>query len=376
MGGDHTTSRAPQHLEVETPLPHKRHIHQPEGLPISCSSSCSFSSNKFDNFDQAERSRSTRKLRDLIIFYTVVMVVEIVGGIKSNSLSVLTDAVHLLSDIAGFSISLFVVWVSGWEATKRQSFGFHRLEVLGALFSVQLIWLISGVLLYEAIERLLQQTEKVNGRLMFGVAAFGFVINVIMVLWLGHDHSHHGHSHHDHDHDHDHDIEEPTIENGEQTSFLESITPHANQNANINIQGAYLHVFTDMIQAVGVMIAGCIIWLKPNWLVVDLLCTLIFTVFSLITTLPMLKSILTILMEGAPHEIDIIGLENGIRAIKGLDDVNDLHVWAITTGKFVLSCHVVIEPGVAPPEVLQKIKHYCEQTFKIHHVTVEIQQMQ
>ncbi|KAG9143479.1 hypothetical protein Leryth_016470 [Lithospermum erythrorhizon] len=347
MGGDHTTSRAPQHLEVETPLPHKRHIHQPEGLPISCSSSCSFSSNKFDNFDQAERSRSTRKLRDLIIFYTVVMVVEIVGGIKSNSLSVLTDAVHLLSDIAGFSISLFV-----------------------------LIWLISGVLLYEAIERLLQQTEKVNGRLMFGVAAFGFVINVIMVLWLGHDHSHHGHSHHDHDHDHDHDIEEPTIENGEQTSFLESITPHANQNANINIQGAYLHVFTDMIQAVGVMIAGCIIWLKPNWLVVDLLCTLIFTVFSLITTLPMLKSILTILMEGAPHEIDIIGLENGIRAIKGLDDVNDLHVWAITTGKFVLSCHVVIEPGVAPPEVLQKIKHYCEQTFKIHHVTVEIQQMQ
>ncbi|KAG8387908.1 hypothetical protein BUALT_Bualt02G0070300 [Buddleja alternifolia] len=332
---------------------------------FSCSTKCSFSKQEYNILDAAQRSKTSAKLCGLILFYTVVMVIEIVGGLRANSLAILTDAAHLHSDIVGFSISLFTVWVSGWEATPRQSFGYNRLEVMGALLSVQLIWLISATLIYEAIDRLITNQAKVNGKLMFAIAAFGFVVNFLLVLWLGHDH---GHSHH---HEHSHEIEE-----GEESTNLvvESPSHGKNEMLNINIQGAYLHLMTDLIQSVGVMIAGSIIWLKPKWLVVDLLCTLIFSIVALGTTFPMLKNVFCILMERAPSEIDIDCLENGLKGIRGVSDVHDVHVWAITVGKYVLECHVVIGPEVGSIEIMHNIREYCEQTFKIHHVTIQIEQ--
>ncbi|KAL5055862.1 hypothetical protein RYX36_036544 [Vicia faba] len=383
-------------------------------LPTTMSSSCN---NSVCRFSRKENSagvsdESAKKLSLLIVFYAVVMVVELIGGMKAHSLSVISDAVHLLSDIAGFAISLFAVWASGWEATPRQSFGYNRLEVLGALLSVQMIWFISGFLIYEAVGRIVYRNDSVNGKLMFAIATFGFVLNCIMVLWLGHDHSHHhgfGHSHghdhdhhnhaHDHDHshshghhqssrdaDHVHGMEELSkisdeISDEEELSKIsdeENLTMISNGKTkknvlNINIQGAYLHVMTDMIQSIGVMIAGGVIWAKPEWFIVDLLCTLVFSVLSLSTTLTMLKSIVGILMERTPSEINIIELENALTSIKGVQEVHDLHVWAITVGKLFLSCHLVAEPGISSIDLLDRIKHYCENTYQIQHVTIQIE---
>ncbi|XP_004507157.1 metal tolerance protein B [Cicer arietinum] len=367
----------------------------------SCNSVCRLSSKEKSVGGSNE---SAKKLSALIVFYAIVMVVEAIGGLKAHSLSVISDAAHLLSDIAGFSISLFAVWASGWEATPHQSFGYNRLEVLGALLSVQLIWFISGFLIYEAVGRLLYRNAIVNGKLMFAIAAFGFVLNCIMVLWLGHDHSHHhhgfgnsdhdhghGHSHHqcggdsDHGHGHSHHqcsgdsehdhhgMEElPKVTDEENLTMLSNSKRSMNV-LNINLQGAYLHVMTDMIQSIGVMIAGGVIWAKPEWFMVDLLCTLIFSVLSLSTTLPMLKNIFGILMERTPSEINIIQLESGIRSIKGVQEVHDLHVWAITVGKYFLSCHVVAEPGISSIDLLATIKHYCENTYQIQHVTIQVE---
>lgn len=366
-----------QHLELDVSKVFNGVNGFPQKLQFSCCSTCSFSKQEQNQMDAVQRSKTTAKLLRLMVFYAVIMVVEIVGGLKANSLAILTDAAHLLSDIAGFSISLFTVWVSGWEATPRQSFGFNRLEVLGALLSVQLIWLISGTLIYEAINRLVHNSAKVNGNLMFAVAAFGFVVNFLMVVWLGHDHSHHSHSHHHHaceSEDHHHKPEELCAGNEEEsTKLVASSTQENSELVNINIQGAYLHLLTDLIQSVGVMIAGSIIWLKPEWLVVDLLCTIIFSIIALCTTFPMLKKVFSILMERVPAEIDIARVENGLKLIRGVIDVHDLHVWAITVGKNVLTCHVVIEPGASPNEILRSIREYCEKTFKIHHVTLQIE---
>ncbi|MBA0636390.1 hypothetical protein Godav_029688 [Gossypium davidsonii] len=347
--------------------------------------------------ESKERQKSASQLSGLIIFYLVVMLVEIVGGMKANSLAVLTDAAHLLTDVAGFSISLFTVWASAWKATSNHSFGFSRLEVLGALISVQLIWLVSALLIYEALNRLLHDKQKVDGALMFAIAAFGFFINLIIVLWLGHDHSHHvfgndhhhhhhvhlhdHHHHHEHLHDHHHHDEHHDHEGGkpcdltkeDETSLVTS-TPKT-KILNINLQGAYLHVMADLIQSVGVMIAGAVIWLKPNWLIVDLLCTLIFSTFALSTTLPMLRDVFDILMGRTPRDINIEMVEDGIKGINGVESVHDLHVWAITVGKLVLSCHVVAKPGVESKEMISKIRDYCESTYKIHHITVQIEQL-
>lgn len=423
MENDNFDSTEPLQVEIDTQRASENEmINLPRKHKFSCSTTCPFSKHEYSKSDAAQRSKTSIKLCGLIIFYTIVMVIEIIGGLKANSLAILTDAAHLLSDIAGFSISLFTVWVSGWEATPHQSFGFNRLEVIGALLSVQLIWLISATLIYEAIERLIIKQAQVNGKLMFAIAAFGFVVNLILVLWLGHDHHNHGHHHH-HDHSHSHEMEDQentklvSIPNEEDHHLHHHNHPHGHghhhhhdhyhntceedghshemdeswrgdqentklvsshnegaETMNINIQGAYLHLVTDLIQSAGVMVAGSIIWVKPEWLMVDLGCTLVFSVVALSTTLPMLKNIFYVLMERAPNDIDTVRLENGLKLIGGVRDVHDLHVWAITLGKHVLSCHVVVGPEVGPNEILNDVREYCEKTFGIHHVTVQIEQ--
>lgn len=395
--------RTEPQLEIEIPSISGNVL--PMSPQLSCTSVCAFSGLENSISESEQRSKSAMKLCGLIFFYILVMMVEIVGGVKANSLAVITDAGHLLTDVAGFSISLFSVWASGWKATSNQSFGYHRLEVLGALLSVQLIWLISGFLIYEAVNRIVYKRAMVNGVLMFAIAAFGFVINFIMVIWLGHNHAHHACGHYDHDHDHAHfhkqghspkhdhshghrhdhspnhgHNHENEHESGEQCSIAEeektsmvSSSPETTKILNINIQGAYLHVMVDMIQSVGVMIAGAIIWVKPDWLIVDLVCTLIFSGLSLSTTIPMIKNIFGILMEGTPSEIDISRLENDLKCIKGVQDVHDLHVWALTVGKIVLSCHVIAEPAASSSLLVYKIRDCCERTYRINHVTVQIE---
>ncbi|KAL5747941.1 hypothetical protein ACOSP7_024969 [Xanthoceras sorbifolium] len=356
----------------------------------SCDSVCSFFKQENYTSESKERSKSVTKLCGLIVFYLIAMLVEVVGGIKANSLAVMTDAAHLLMDVAGFSIALFAVRASGWEATVDHSFGFSRLEVLGALLSVQLIWLISGILIYEAADRMLNKSAKVNGALMFGVAAFGFLINLIMVTFLGHDHAHHGCGHADHDHGHGHGHDHGhghgqshnhdegdklcTCHNHDEGEKLCIVTEENGTNiSNINLQGAYLHVMTDLIQSVGVMIAGLIMWVKEDWYIVDLICTLVFSIFALSTTIPMLRNIFGILMERTPTEINVGGLENDLMCVKGVQTVHDLHVWSITSGKIVLSCHVIAEPGVSSSEILHKIRDYCQTKHRIHRVTVQIE---
>ena len=287
--------RAEHQPETELSKAYKENVHTTPSQ-LSCCHICAFSQRDISRLESEERSKSSRKLCGLIIFYLIFMAVEIVGGIKSNSLAVLTDAVHLLSDVFGFSISLFAVWASGWQATSQQSFGFNRVEVLGALFSVQLIWLISGILIYEAVTRIMHNKTNINGKLMFAIAAFGFISNLIMVTWLGHDHhTHHDcghkdhpdhhHHHHDHHHHHHESDELCLMIDEENAKLVLSSSPEKTKILNINLQGAYLHVMADLIQSVGVMIAGGIIWAKPKWLVVDLVCTLGFSVLVLTTTL-------------------------------------------------------------------------------------------
>ncbi|KAG0503226.1 hypothetical protein HPP92_003298 [Vanilla planifolia] len=302
---------------------------------------CDFSDNSSSSKDSEERSASMRKLLIAVVLCIIFMTVEVIGGIKANSLAILTDAAHLLSDVAAFRHLLFSLWASGWEATPRQSYGFFRIEILGALVSIQLIWLLAGILVYEAVLRIINDSGQVQGSLMFAVSAFGLVVNVVMAVLLGHDHAHVGHGHFGHDHGHSHSAHEDSHnhdghdhEHGHGEHFHchgVSVTSHHHhqhhhhacllesrladaqepliklshdpsestkkQPRNINVHSAYLHVLGDSIQSVGVMIGGAVIWYKPEWKIIDLICTLVFSVVVLVTTIKMLRSILEVLME-------------------------------------------------------------------------------
>ncbi|KAK3437376.1 hypothetical protein EUGRSUZ_C02043 [Eucalyptus grandis] len=314
--------------------------------------------------------------------------------------------------------------------TPRQSYGFFRIEILGALVSIQMIWLLAGTLVYEAIERLIHDTGEVRGFLMFPVSAFGLLVNTAMALLLGHGHSHghghgheHGHGHdqgHDHDrrhsgdghdhgshdhndedhaghnpkpqvtadahhhhhdkeflehhHEHDHhhghetDLTEPLVKACSDINNEKESGPKQEKQWNINVQGAYLHVLVDSIQSVGVMIGGAIKWYKPEWKIIDLICTLIFSVIVLGTTIRMLRNILEVLIESTPREIDATRLAQGLLAqgLCEMDDVtavHELHIWAITVGKVLLACHVKIKREANADMVLNKVVDSSEENI-------------
>lgn len=324
---------------------------------------CGFSTS---SSDAKERAASMRKLCLVAVLCLLFMSIEVVGGIKANSLAILTDAAHLLTDVAAFAISMLSLWASSWEANPRQSYGFFRIEILGALVSIQLIWLLTGILVYEAVTRLVQETnDDVDGFFMVLVAAFGLVVNIIMIVVLGHGHRHthgHGHSHsHNHGHSHGH---------GEKA---EQLLEKSKEGRNINVQGAYLHVLGDLIQSIGVMIGGGMIWYNPKWKVLDLICTLVFSVIVLATTIKMIRDILEVLMESTPREIDAKQLEKGLMQIEEVVGVHELHIWAITVGKALVSCHVKIRPEADDDMVLNKVIDYIWREFHISHVTIQIE---
>ncbi|XP_057997166.1 metal tolerance protein 1 isoform X1 [Hevea brasiliensis] len=371
------------------------------GSKICGEAPCGFSDAGANSKDAKERSASMRKLLMAVALCVVFMSAEVAGGIKANSLAILTDAAHLLSDVAAFAISLFSLWAAGWEATPRQSYGFFRVEILGALISIQLIWLLAGILVYEAIVRLIHDTGDVNGFLMFIVAAFGLVVNVIMALLLGHDHGHghDGHNHgighihgekittHHHHHQHEEHLKDKHCHHEEHSKdehhpvSEEYVVPlldkgkgkHGKIQRNINVQGAYLHVLGDSIQSIGVMIGGGVIWYKPEWKIVDLICTLIFSVIVLGTTIKMLRSILEVLMESTPREIDATKLEKGLLEMEEVVAIHELHIWAITVGKVLLACHVKIRPEANADMVLDNVINYIRREYNISHVTIQIE---
>ncbi|KAF5732012.1 metal tolerance protein 1-like isoform X1 [Tripterygium wilfordii] len=379
------------------------------GTRICGAAFCGFSDARINSKESEERSASMRKLLIAVALCVVFMAIEVVGGIKANSLAILTDAAHLLSDVAAFAISLFSIWAAGWEATPRQSYGFFRVEILGALVSIQLIWLLAGILVYEAIVRIINETGEVNGFLMFIVAAFGLIVNVIMALLLGHDHGHghgHGHDHDNHKHgmkitahhhhaehskdDEHHHEEHSKDDDHHHEKHLKDEHHHSNEDSaepllgkeknkserkkrNINVQGAYLHVLGDSIQSIGVMIGGGIIWYEPEWKIVDLICTLVFSVIVLGTTFNMLRNILEVLMESTPREIDATKLEKGLLDMEEVVAIHELHIWAITVGKVLLACHVKIRPDANADMVLDNVINYIRREYNISHVTIQIE---
>ncbi|KAI3783770.1 hypothetical protein L1987_42856 [Smallanthus sonchifolius] len=358
------------------------------GTKVCAGAPCGFSDAKTRSLEANQRSASMWKLWGGVIFCFIFMGVEVFGGVKANSLAILTDAAHLLSDVAAFAISLFSVWASGWEATPRQSYGFFRIEILGTLVSIQIIWLLTGILVYEAIYRLLHGTVDVEGGLMFGIAAFGLVVNILMMFILGHDHGH--------GHDHDHDVEGVNIHGVSVTTHRHHHHSHGDDDdehmqpllktysaaadeakekkrSDINVKGAYLHVLGDSIQSVGVMIGGAVIWYNPNLKIIDPICTLLFSVIVLYTTINMLRDILEVLMESTPREIDATRLERGLFEIDEVVAIHELHIWAITVGKLLLACHVRIRPGADADLVLDKVVDYIKREYNISHVTIQIE---
>lgn len=275
------------------------------------------------------------------------------------------SAAHLLSDVASFLISLFAVWLAERPATTVATFGYHRIEIFGALGSVVLIWFLTGILCYEAVHRLLNPSP-VDGKIMFITATAGLFVNLAMmkILHQGHGHGHggHGHSHGGGGHGHSH--------GGHGHGGGEAST----EEDNINVRAAFIHVVGDLVQSIGVMIAAGIIWANPDMHMADPICTFLFSVLVLFTTVGILRTAFHTLLNAVPTNISLIKLVTDLYAVSGVSNIHDVHVWSYGQGRVALTAHVVADQPEQALLDAQKValKHGIKHsTFQIERCGTE-----
>ncbi|XP_041089797.1 zinc transporter 2-like [Polyodon spathula] len=228
---------------------------------------------------EREKRRARLQLYVASAVCLVFMIGEVVGGYLAHSLAIMTDAAHLLTDFASMLLSLFSLWMASRPATKTMNFGWHRAEILGALVSVLSIWVVTGVLVYLAVQRILTEQYEIDGRVMLITSGCAVAVNVIMGITL-HQSSHlHGHSHGHHGASHSHDTS-------------------ASPQQNPSVRAAFIHVIGDLLQSVGVLIAAYVIYFKPEYKIIDPICTFLFSLLVLATTITILRDVLRVLMEG------------------------------------------------------------------------------
>ncbi|KAK4529181.1 hypothetical protein CCYA_CCYA01G0038 [Cyanidiococcus yangmingshanensis] len=379
----------------------------------------------------ARDRRARRKLVFSAVLCFVFMIAELLGGYITGSLAVMTDASHLLSDFAGFIISLVALQKSRKRANQMLTYGYGRAEVLGAFTSILLIWTLTAVLVLEAVRRIIHP-EPVKGRLMFIIAVAGIFINLAMMAVLGHGHSH-GHEHGDHGHGihehagHDHVVTDDHLNcpwkgidatqsfettnrtspvvvpaagdqhqhhgevdecedvsvDIEARSTLGSADPSNTAkrtssvartvSESVNVHAAYLHVLGDLIQSIGVAVAALLIWWRPQWSLADPLCTLFFSAIVLYTTLRLIGDIVQVLMEGTPSNINTRDVYAALVSIDGVSEVQDLHIWSLSVGRAALSAKLRCDASVTDAhQVTMAAEQVCAQQFGIEHATIQV----
>jgi cobalt-zinc-cadmium efflux system protein len=273
--------------------------------------------------------------RDLLIALSItviMMVVEVIGGILSNSLALLSDAGHMFTDNLALLLSFFAMTFAAMPATDRRTFGFYRLEILAALVNGIVLVLVSLYIVYEAYLRIIHPQPEA-GTLMLIVAMIGLVANVIGAFVLM------KHSH-----------------------------------ASLNIRGAYLHILGDALSSVGVVIGGVII-LYTGWYLIDPLLSILISLVIVYGAWALVKESVSILLESVPSHINIETISAEIQKIAGVREAYHIHVWTITSGVYAMSGHVLIEDQLVSgsKDVLERIRALLADRFKIEHSTIQLE---
>ncbi|XP_062328032.1 zinc transporter 4 [Osmerus eperlanus] len=317
--------------------------------------------------EQIKRRRVMKKLGCAAVLYFLFMIGELIGGYFANSLAIMTDALHMLTDLVGIVVSLLALWLSAKPPTKTYTFGLHRLEVVSAGISVLLIYILTGVLLNEAVQRTVHQDFSINGDVMLITAAVGVAVNLIMGFLLnqnGHLHSHgHGHGH-----GHSHG---PPSSSGPQSSGQGQQRSHG----SLAVRAAFIHALGDLVQSVGVLIAAYIVRFKPEYKLADPICTYVFSILVLFTTIRIIRDTGVIILEGAPMHLNIQRIKEDLLKIEDVQSVDELNVWALTSDKTVALVHLQLLPSSASAweDVQAKSRHLLLHTYGLSRCTVQVQ---
>ena len=332
-----------------------------------------FSNSKFQEKLKLENKVAMFKLKIISTVCCSFMIIEFICGYLAGSLAIMSDATHLLSDLAGFLISLFSLIVAMKPANRDFTFGYHRFEVLGALASILIIWGLTIWLLMAAIWRI-QHPNPIVGFLMVCIAAGGLVFNIIMNRVLAYNpvvnSMDDGMGAIKKSSEEEINLEEPLLDSIDDISS-EEFKHNLNADDNPVIRAAYIHILGDMIQSAGVLLAALIIYFfqdtHPGVRIVDPICTFCFAIVVLCTTLPVSRDCFYVLLESTPRDLDIESLYNELSSINGVISVHDIHTWNISIGRPSIALHINC---YNPKEILKIATQTCKK-YGIKHCTIQ-----
>lgn len=271
-----------------------------------------------------------KRLVVVFVVTLVVLIVEVIGGLTANSLALLADAGHMLTDVVGIGLALGAIWMAGRAPDRARSFGYLRLEILAAVVNAVLLFGVSAFILYEAWQRISDPGEVASG-LMFAVALLGLGVNAASLYLL-----------------------------------------RQAQASSLNMRGAYLEVMGDFAGSAAVIVAALVI-AATGWTPADALASAAIGLLILPRTYGLLRDAVDVLLEATPKGLDMDLVRSHILEAPGVGDVHDLHAWTITSGLNVVSAHVVLDPGADPPAVLDHLCTCLAGIFDIEHSTFQLE---
>ena len=278
------------------------------------------------------RSNSKRSLWIALALISGYMLVEVAGGLIANSLALLADAGHMLTDAAAIGLALLAIWVSSRPSTFERTFGFLRTEILAALLNALSLWLIAAWIFFEAYNRFFDPPE-VQGVLMLSVGFIGLLVNVAAAWIL-----------------------------------------HRSAGESLNVEGAFLHVLGDLLGSVAVIVGGVLI-ITFGWYLADPIFGVAIGFIILFSSGRLLWKVLHVLMEGTPSDLNLQELCLRLEQVEGVTGVHDIHAWSITSGYEVLSAHVTadLEAWDSPDHMLEHLREISSREFGIRHVTIQLE---
>ena len=277
-------------------------------------------------------NHTEHKLWLVFVISVSIFVIEIVGGILSNSLALISDSLHVLLDFSAIGISLVAFRIAKKPHSTKLSFGFHRIEIIAALVNGITLILVSCFIFYESYKRFLEP-QDIQINMLIGFAVVGFAANLAMMFILKKD-----------------------------------------SHSNLNIKGSYTHVIGDTLSSIGVIVGG-IIMSFTNYSIIDPIISVGIGILIVRSGIILCKECLHIFMEGTPNEIKIQSVSEEITKFEGVYEIHDLHVWTLTSNVFAMSVHVKITQESVPQtnSLLRKINEIMKEKFGINHCTIQIE---
>lgn len=275
---------------------------------------------------------SNKKLLWVTLLNLLITTVQIIGGVLSHSLSLLSDAVHNLGDSSAIFIAFLAGIRSKKNADEQHTFGYKRIEILAALFNAAVLIAICLFLFYEAYDRFLHP-EPIKGLMMFTVATLGLFGNLISIIIL-----------------------------------------RDNKENSLNIQAAYLHLMGDTLSSVAVIIGGIAIW-KYHIYWIDPLITILVGIYIIYQTWGVLKETVTILMQTTPSDIDVQAIKREVEKITDVDNMHHLHIWKLDEKNIHLETHINLTKNmdmIAMMKIKTQIEQLLKNNFSINHITLQI----